>query len=144
MPNDTKRGDRGCRGDPGCPGYPRPPRSPRQPRPPRSYNVDLPSREPPNQSQPEGHVAPSLFARVQRLERERGPRQRIGRARHRQAFVRMPDAVLIAVIEKPVVELGPPLVAAEVSHTARDLEPGEGPWDIGIGGVSMRQGNAHQ
>src|SRR5688572_7533456 len=56
----------------------------------------------------------------------------------------MPDGVLIAVVEEPIVELRPPLVPAQISHAARDLEPGEGPRDVGVRRVPVWEGIAHQ
>src|SRR5688500_3039553 len=56
----------------------------------------------------------------------------------------MPHAMLVAVIEEAVIELRPPLVPAEEPQTPGDLEPGEGPGDVGVGRVAMRQRVAHQ
>ena len=73
------------------------------------------------------------------LERIHRPEKRIRAAHRGHAFVRMPHAVGVAVVEKPLVELAPVVVPAEIAEPRHQLEPRDREHDVVVGGVAVRQ-----
>ena len=55
------------------------------------------------------------------------------------SLVRMPDAVLVAIVEEPIVQLAPVVVPAEISEPRHQLEPGDRERHVVVGGVAVRQ-----
>src|SRR5262249_20364066 len=92
-----------------------------------------------DEAKAEGDVRPALVAAVLLLERIAGPDEWARALRNGHPLVRMPHAVAATILEEPLEQLGPVLVALEEAHTSHQLQPMERGGHVRVSRVAMRQ-----